>query len=291
MRRLLALLSVCLFSFVVASCGDDDGGDAGADTTTTAAETTTTTVEGTTTTTTTVVEETTTTTTAPPPLTVLVTNDDGVEAEGIDALVEMLVARGDLEVIVVAPDGNRSGSSDTITEDAEVTAVDTATLSGHPAVGVSGFPADAVRHALDVMGVQPDLVISGINDGANIGPFVELSGTVGAARTAARAGHPALAASQGIGEPPDFAAGVEVVAGWLDDHIDELRTGPGPFVDSVNIPTCPAGELRGVVEVPTATDFGDRNALESDCTSDAVDPADDVDAINVGYASLAELTY
>jgi 5'-nucleotidase len=286
MRRSLSTLVLLLtLALVAASCGDDGGSSADPvvdETTTTTEAPAATTTEA---------AATTTTTTAPEPLLVLVSNDDGVDAPGLDALVEMLIARGDVDVVVVAPDGHRSGSSDTTTDDGEVTAVDATTASGHPAVAVSGFPADAVIHALEVMGVEPDLVISGINEGANIGPFSELSGTVGAARTGARAGYPALAASQGFGEPADFATGARFVSGWLDDHIEELRGGSGPFVESLNIPTCTEAQVRGMVEVPTATDFGERDALASDCTSGVDDPADDVDAMNVGFASLAELTF
>lgn len=295
-RPVSALLIALAFALAAASCGDDDGGssaDPVADETT---GSTSTEAPGSSTTTPTTTEAppvtaTTSTTTAPEPLLVLVSNDDGVNAPGIDALVEMLLARGDVEVVVVAPDGNRSGSSDTTTEDGEVTAVEATTASGFPAVAVSGFPADAVVHALDVMGVEPDLVISGINEGANIGPFSELSGTVGAARTGARAGYPALAASSGLADPVDFAAGAAAVSDWLDDNIADLRDGPAAFVESLNIPNCAEGEVRGVLEVPTATDFAGRDALASDCLSEATDAADDVDAFNFGYASLAVLTF
>jgi 5'-nucleotidase len=296
MRRFFtAFILLAILSLIAASCGDDSDDSSPEATTdestTTAAPATTTTAEAPETTSTTTTVATTTTEATPEPLLVLVTNDDGVGSEGIDALVEMLIAREDVEVVVVAPDGNRSGSSDTITEDAEVTAVDATTASGYPAVAVSGFPADAVIHALDVIGIVPGLVISGINDGANIGPFTELSGTVGAARIGARAGYPALAASQGIGEPADFEAGAAVVSQWLDDNIAELRTGPPAFVDSLNIPTCTEGAVRGTAEVVVAADFDDRDPFASDCTSEATDTPDDVEAMSVGFASLTELTF
>lgn len=295
-RPVSALLIALALALAAASCGDDDGGSSADPVTAETTGSTSTAAPASSTTPSTTTEappvaSTTSTTAAPEPLLVLVSNDDGVDAPGIDALVEMLIARGDVEVVVVAPDGNRSGSSDTTTEDGEVTAVDATTASGYPAVAVSGFPADAVVHALEVMGIEPDLVISGINEGANIGPFSELSGTVGAARTGARAGYPALAASSGLGEPVDFAAGAAAVADWLDDNIDALRDSPAPFVESLNIPSCAEGEVRGVLEVPTATDFGERDALASDCLSEATDAVDDVDAFNFGYASLAVLTF
>jgi 5'-nucleotidase len=290
-RTLTALVLALALALVASSCGDDGGStaDPAVESTTTTEGVASTTTEAPASTTTTAAP--TTTAAAPDPLLILVSNDDGVDAPGIDALVEMLIARDDVEVVVVAPDGNRSGSSDTTTEDGEVTAVEAVTASGYPAVAVSGFPADAVIHALDVMGIEPDLVISGINEGANIGPFSELSGTVGAARTGARAGYPALAASQGLADSVDFPAGAAAVSDWLDENIATLREGPAAFVESLNIPSCAEGEVRGVLEVPTATDFADRDALASDCLSEATDAADDVDAFNFGYASLAVLTF
>ena len=87
------------------------------------------------------------------PMTILVTNDDGVAAPGIDALVTALSALPDVEVVVVAPASNQSGSSDSTTPGG-VTAQDATTISGHPAVAVNGFPADAVNYALDELGLQ-----------------------------------------------------------------------------------------------------------------------------------------
>ena len=82
------------------------------------------------------------------------------------------------------------------------------TRSGHPAVALAGFPSDTVLYA-DRAGVlaNADVVVSGVNWGENLGTVIEHSGTIGAARTAARLGLPALAVSQGAGDPPDFAAG------------------------------------------------------------------------------------
>ena len=188
MRTWAALLSI---AFPVAACGDDDD----AAPTTTAAESTTT-------------SEATTTTAPPEPLTVLVTNDDGVAAAGIDALVEALSTDTRLELVVVAPAENQSGSGDSTTPGG-APASEATTRSGRAAVAVAGEPGDAVVHGLDVVLADdpPDLVISGINEGQNLGPIVDLSGTVGAARIAAREGIPALAVSAGLapeGREPDY---------------------------------------------------------------------------------------
>src|SRR5215218_5547180 len=126
-------------------------------------------------------------------LRVLVSNDDGVKAPGIDALVKGLRKLSKVKVTVVAPAENQSGTGGKTTPGA-VKATRTTTKSGYPAIAVKGYPADSVNYALSkvVKKSQIDLVIAGINSGANLGPFVDLSGTVGAARAAAQKGLPAL---------------------------------------------------------------------------------------------------
>ncbi len=160
-------------------------------------------------------------------LRILVTNDDGVAAEGIDAVVEALLADPDNEVVVSAPSGNRSGSGDMTGPSArcgDLSVDATTTLSGYAATAIDGCPADCVNYALSELyaaGAPPHVVISGINEGQNVSELVatELSGTVGAAKTAARRGVPALALSQGTpgeGGEYDYPAarhGDAVVAG------------------------------------------------------------------------------
>ena len=105
-------------------------------------------------------------------LKVLVTNDDGYDADGIDAVVEGLRALPDTEVTVVAPLANQSGTGGKTT-DGPLTVTDVKTKSGYPAKAVDGFPADTVIWAIDQHGIDftPDLVVSGINFGQNIGPL------------------------------------------------------------------------------------------------------------------------
>lgn len=260
------------------SDSDDDEGATSATTAATVASSATTAADAT------------TTTAAADPLTILVTNDDGVGAPGIDAVVQALVELPDTEVIVVAPAENNSGTGGSTTDGAVETS-ETTTASGYPAVAVEGFPADSVNWALDGgIDVVPDLVVSGINEGQNIGPLVEVSGTVGAARAAFARGIPALAASQGLGDPVDFPAGVDQVVAWVSEHRAELAGGDAePFVVSINIPSCPTGAVRGVVEVPVAADVGGRNATEVDCTSTATDPVDDIDGFITGWATLSDV--
>lgn len=224
-------------------------------------------------------------------LQILVTNDDGVGAPGIDALVEALRKLPRVKVTVVAPATNQSGTGDKTTPGG-VPATDAETASGYPAKAVAGFPADSVIAALDgAAPKKPNVVISGVNQGQNLGALTDVSGTVGAARTAARHGIPALAVSQGIAESPDYASGAREAVDWLKEHRKALsKNSVAPFVDNLNVPTCTTGEVRGVIEVPVAPNA--ENALApSDCQSTVTNPVDDIQAFNDGYASLSELTF
>jgi 5'-nucleotidase len=228
----------------------------------------------------------------PPTLRVLVTNDDGVSAPGIDALVNGLRKLERVSVTVVAPATNQSGTSDRTTP-GPLTTSEATTASGVPAIAVQGFPADTVNFALDG-GVpkKQHLVASGVNAGQNLGPVVSVSGTVGAARTAARRGVAGVAVSQGVGEgvSPDYAAGVREAVRWVKANRKALtKKNPAKptSVANMNVPTCTAGKLRGVVEVPSAT-TGDAGT-PSDCTSRLRNPPDDVVAFANGYAALSEV--
>jgi 5'-nucleotidase len=224
------------------------------------------------------------------PLRILVTNDDGVGAPGIDLLVNALVAEPNVAVAVVAPAENQSGSGGT-TSPGPLTASEATTASGYPATAVHGFPADAVLYALNaVVTERPDVVISGTNAGQNLGPFIDVSGTVGAARAAAQHGIPALAVSAGLGEPIDFATATAAAVQWLHEHRDGLVASPAPpaFVENLNAPTCPSGTVRGLALVsPNATAPGGDALAAPDCTSTADAPTDVVGSFHVGFATLS----
>ncbi len=247
----------------LAACGDDGGGS---DSTTTTTPTTALTVDT---------------------LDILVTNDDGYAAEGIDALVQGLLELPDVEVTVSAPAEDQSGSGDTTTP-GPLVAGEAETASGYPALAVAGEPADSVLYALDeVFEEPPDLVVSGINKGQNAGPFVELSGTVGAALVASRAGIPAIAVSQVVGVPVDaeldYTSGVEAAVVWVTENRDALEPDTGEIVN-INVPTCLEGTIRGIVEVPLAAS-GEGGLDPSDCTSTLENPANDIEALRNGYAT------
>jgi 5'-nucleotidase len=225
---------------------------------------------------------------------ILVTNDDGIDADGIDALVNALSELPDVEITVVAPAENQSGSSDTRSE-GEVTGSEAATASGFPAIAVTGTPADSVLYGLaNVVTEPPHLIVSGSNDGENIGPFAQISGTVGAARTGAREGIPGLAVSQGgVTVEPEFDVGIPIAIEWIVANRDELQArepgGLAPVV-SINTPSCgDTGELDGVAETTLDVDFGDFAAFTVDCSVE-VDPiVTDVDAFFSGYAAITLL--
>lgn len=233
----------------------------------------------------------TTSTTGTPTLDILVTNDDGYAAPGIDALVSRLRKLPAVRITVVAPATNQSGTSDRTTPGpvTNLTATKVRTASGFPATAVAGFPADSVNYALEVLKLTPDVVVSGSNAGQNLGVVAPLSGTVGAARTAVRRGYPAVAVSQGLREPADFSQSVGVAASWLVanraalagsvDREDLLE------VVNINAPAC--SPVRGIATVPLATA---PNAEPVDCASTAAPGPDDAASFAHGFATVTFLT-
>ncbi|MCU1398183.1 MAG: putative acid phosphatase [Acidimicrobiales bacterium] len=235
-----------------------------------------------------------TTTAAPKVLEVLVTNDDGYDAPGIDAVVEYLRTRPDVHVSVWAPLTNQSGAGDKSTPGGATNITDVMTKSGYPAKAVEGFPADSVNAAF-ASGYQPDLVVSGSNLGQNYGPLTVISGTVGAAATAARQGIFAVAISQGFpadGVDFDFPSSVAVLSAFLDAHIADYANGSGALLTSINVPTCPVGvaPLPTVSDVPLATgDNGRQLGAPTACDGNPATPADDIDAFDAGHPTIVEL--
>jgi 5'-nucleotidase len=224
-------------------------------------------------------------------LSVVVTNDDGYAAPGIDALVEGLRATPGIEVTVVAPAEDRTGTGGSTTS-GELTTAQATTASGYEATAVQGFPADTVRVALEDLRLEPDVILSGINKGQNLGVLTDVSGTVGAAKAAAAAGVPSLAVSAGLADAPDYATATAQALSWLEDHREELAAGDAEaVVTNMNVPTCPDGSVRAQIEVPVKTESGDevRTADQVQCASTLEDPADDVEAFNNGYVPVSEL--
>jgi 5'-nucleotidase len=232
------------------------------------------------------------------PLRILVTNDDGYNAPGIDAVVRGLTALPDTQVTVVAPATNESGSGGKTTA-GTLTVTDGKTASGYPAKAVHGFPADTVRWAVDDHGVsaKPDVVVSGVNFGQNIGPLVDISGTVGAARAAASRGIPALAVSAGFPPAdvasPNFAQATKLTVAWITAHRAGLLAGSDSspvLLQNLNVPTCPGGAVRGEVTVPVDASAPNSTLNNVNCTSTATNPTNDVQAFSEAFEPLSNLS-
>jgi 5'-nucleotidase len=184
----------------------------------------------------------------PWPRSVLITNDDGIEAEGLLALVRTFAP--EVKVYVAAPLGNRSGSTNYVSAIAqrglEMERRDMG--EGVTAYAIDGYPADAVVWALKGLLVDdpPDLVISGVNTGPNLTGDWNLSGTVGAAQIAAFFGVPAIAVS---GWTPDHAETLEATARWMLEFargnlVRDLE--PGQYL-TVSVPRVAAADIQGAV--------------------------------------------
>jgi 5'-nucleotidase len=161
---------------------------------------------------------------------ILLTNDDGIEAEGLETLEKVL---GNLaRIVVVAPDRERSAVSHGLTIHSPLEVKEL----GPDRYILNGTPADCVIYALQhLFGVFPDLVISGINHGANLGDDIMYSGTVAAAREASRHGIPSMAVSQAYDDRPvRFKEGAaftrELVSTLLQNGLN------GEFCLNVNFP-------------------------------------------------------
>jgi 5'-nucleotidase len=220
-------------------------------------------------------------------LQIVVTNDDGYSAPGIATISSALALLPNVHVTVVAPATNQSGAGGKTTAGVlTVTRGDTA--NGMPAYAVAGTPADTIRAALDQLHLHPQLVVSGSNLGQNLGPALDLSGTIGAARAAVTDGIPAVAVSSGVGNPVRFSAAIPFVTQWVEQHRADLLEGRAQVqVVSFNVPSCSTGQVRGLVQVPP--DLTRANLAKSlgasDCTSTAPPGANDVAAFAVGFAT------
>jgi 5'/3'-nucleotidase len=176
------------------------------------------------------------------PLEILVTNDDGVEAPGIAAVAETLRPLG--TVTVAAPDRGRSGASHGITSDRPI-AVRESVREGIRWIAIDALPATCTRLAVEaLLPSRPDIVVSGINAGENLGTVTFYSATVGAAREAAFLGLPAIAVNQVRGREQDYGAAAAVTAAIIR-ALGRDGIGRGTFLN-VNVPPLPLERLRGL---------------------------------------------
>ncbi len=181
----------------------------------------------------------------------LVSNDDGYQARGITALAEALGRIG--EVVVVAPDRNRSGSSNSLTLDAPLRVLQ----ADNGYYYVNGTPTDCVHLAITgLLERSPNMVIAGINAGANLGDDVLYSGTVAAAMEGRFLGYPAIAVSLVGEEATHYATAARVVALLIDTM--QRRPLPADTILNVNVPDLPWDAVAGL----EATRLGHRHKSE-----------------------------
>jgi 5'-nucleotidase len=173
---------------------------------------------------------------------ILISNDDGIEATGICVLADSM--RGLGGVTIVAPDKNRSGASNSLTLDAPIRIKDL----GQGVYRVSGTPTDCVHVALTgLLAEDPDIVVSGINAGANLGDDVIYSGTVAAAMEGRFLGYPAVALSLVFGEQQQQHHHYDTAGEAAIRLVKQLQRDPLPAdtILNVNVPDCPWSEVRG----------------------------------------------
>jgi 5'-nucleotidase len=184
-------------------------------------------------------------------LRVLLTNDDGIDAEGLQALRRALLGVDDIELAVIAPDGNRSAFARMITTRRPLLVEEVDMGDGTVGYATDGTPVDCVRLAQLglIEGFEPDVIVSGINHGANLGDDISYSGTVAAALEGIILGIPAIAVSQQsargemdfrLGEEFDFAVAADFVARIVEE-LDDVPLPEGTLLN-INVPAAhPAG--------------------------------------------------
>jgi 5'-nucleotidase len=230
---------------------------------------------------------------------VLVTNDDGVESPGLHALASA-IARAGHDVVVVAPSGERSGSSAAIgrlhrSGPIAWTAVEWPDIPGVVVNALDVPPAAAVyAGCVGAFGGPPDGVASGVNPGLNYGHLVLHSGTVGAALTARALGVSGVAVSQAWGEQQHWDTAARIAT----DAVEWVATQCGAaMVANVNVPNLPLDKVRGVRDArlapfnekwAAATEPGELHLEYVEHTGDA-DPDSDFALVKAGYCAVTLL--
>lgn len=225
----------------------------------------------------------------------LLSNDDGYLATGLRTLAKAL---GEVaQITVVAPDRNRSGASNSLTLDQPLRT----RTDDHGFIYVNGTPTDCVHLALTgLLDDEPDMVISGINAGGNMGDDVLYSGTVAAAMEGRFLGLPAIAVSLVLDDGGNYQSAARVVLKLLERI--PLAQIPSATILNVNVPDLPFEELKGV----RTTRLGHRHRAEpvvrgTDPRGEVVywvgppgdeqdaGPGTDFHAVRNGYVSLTPL--
>ena len=174
---------------------------------------------------------------------ILITNDDGIFAPGIRALWEAMCEIGD--PIVIAPDTEQSAVGHAITLTDPLRVVPVRRSGGFEGFAVSGTPSDCTKIAIkSILDEKPDLLISGINSGSNVGNNIIYSGTISAATEGTMLGIPSIAISLDSYKSDDYRV-AKMAAIDMANHV--LRHGvPQGTLLNVNVPYCLPGEIKGV---------------------------------------------
>jgi len=183
---------------------------------------------------------------------VLLTNDDGLHAEGLQTLRRALLEVPGIELAVIAPAENQSATARSITTRRPIWVEEVPFEDGSVGYTTDGTPVDCVRFAALglIEGFQAELIVSGINHGSNLGDDITYSGTVACAFEGVVLGIPGIAVSQQsaaremdfrLGEAFDFTA----AAAFTARVVEEIESSPLPPDTILNV-NCPAGEVQGV---------------------------------------------
>lgn len=237
--------------------------------------------------------------------TALLSNDDGVYAPGLRALADAFLAAG-WRVIVAAPDRERSAAAHSITIKnplVKAPARWTGIPEGAPLAvwQLDGTPADCVKIGLHALSDgRPDLVVSGVNNGWNVGTDIHYSGTVGAAMEAAFEGVPGIAVSAKHPNAERYRCVSELAVRCAKRMLENPL--PMPSVLNINLPDRDPAEVLGVVEAPMTciqyTDSYDRMDrprgraaywLKGDIVEEGCLPGGDLDMLVKGYATLTAI--
>jgi len=233
-------------------------------------------------------------------LRILLTNDDGIHAPGL-AVLEAIAAELSDDVWVCAPAEEQSGAGHSLTLHMPVRLVE----HGERRFAVTGTPTDAVNLALKKLfpdGRGPDLVISGVNGGENLGDDVTYSGTISAAVEAALAGIPAVAMSQAMRDAGHGFAAAEFWASNVLAPLLDLQMAKRTLIN-VNFPALPADQVKGIRVVRQGFhDYARGSLVEAvdprgrpyfwfglDDIEHTLDHGTDLEAVSEGYVAVTPL--
>jgi 5'-nucleotidase len=233
-------------------------------------------------------------------MSILLSNDDGIDAPGLAKLAEAMAGLDDIHVS--APAGNRSGVGMAVTIDRDLRPkIHPDGPGGAKRVSIDGTPTDAMKYGMQfVVPDRPRLVASGINHGPNIGRNVRCSGTIGAAMEGLLWGVPALAVSVDCVESPNWE-GAKHYARLVTERMLAAVGGFEPVLLNLNVPSLPPEEIRGLVlarhgvggfnEYLVSAGADDVYRLGGEWIETGPDERCDAAAINRRYAVLTPMRF